>query len=324
LLEILNYRGEFSWSNDQEFNQNFLESRVRRMKKDFNIRHLFYGHKIELDKRFFIEAIIDKQKVNLQVSVTNKNLQMSLFNDDVPEFYLSLERLDKLSAYEIPLEIPLSNEGNISIFSLKKNRAILKNSLKFETKFVTPYERDTEVLTRIFDEISLTDKENVVIDALKIIEPKILRIATQKSETGTKNSFKILLAGYEQPIPIGSMGDGIWRLLTIALAMVSTQNGILLIDEIDSGLHFSTLLKMWELVFKTAEKLNIQVFATTHSSDCWTSLADFINKQNISEKSSFNQPNKFTIHRIEPDKNQSIIFDEKKIVIAANRDIEVR
>ena len=45
-------------------------------------------------------------------------------------------------------------------------------------------------------------------------------------------------------------------------------DGILLIDEIESGLHYSALLDVWKLIFKTAKDLNVQVFATTHSKDC--------------------------------------------------------
>ena len=40
----------------------------------------------------------------------------------------------------------------------------------------------------------------------------------------------------------------------------------LLIDEIENGFHYSVLPDVWKLIFKTAKDLNVQVFATTHSS----------------------------------------------------------
>ncbi len=58
------------------------------------------------------------------------------------------------------------------------------------------------------------------------------------------------------------------RLLGIILALVNTKDGILLIDEIESGLHYSVQPDMWRLIFETAAKLNVQAFATTHSWDC--------------------------------------------------------
>ena len=69
------------------------------------------------------------------------------------------------------------------------------------------------------------------------------------------------------------MGDGIWRLLALALSLVRARRGVLMIDEIDTGLHYSALEDMWRLVGLTAKRLDIQVFATTHSSDCWKALA---------------------------------------------------
>jgi AAA15 family ATPase/GTPase len=118
-------------------------------------------------------------------------------------------------------------------------------------------------------------------------------------------------------VPMGSMGDGIWRMLEITLAMVNIPGGTLLIDEIDTGLHFSVMLDLWRLIFRTAEKLDIQVFATTHSSDCWKSLAE------VAQSDEF-PDNDITIHRIERGKKASVAFNKKEMAIAAERDIEVR
>ena len=52
------------------------------------------------------------------------------------------------------------------------------------------------------------------------------------------------------------------------MKLVSAKGGFLLIDEFENGLHYSTQEKIWALLFEMAEKLDIQVFATTHSWDC--------------------------------------------------------
>jgi len=89
------------------------------------------------------------------------------------------------------------------------------------------------------------------------------------------------------------------------------------VDEIDTGLHFTVMSDMWKMLWETAKRLNVQIFATTHSNDCWTSLADIANAENPSEDG-------ITIHRIEKDKPKSIVFTERQIAIAADRHIEVR
>ena len=64
------------------------------------------------------------------------------------------------------------------------------------------------------------------------------------------------------------MGDGINRILTIILALLNCKNGILLLDEFETGLHYSVQTQLWQIVFMLAEKLDVQVFVTSHSNDC--------------------------------------------------------
>ena len=118
-------------------------------------------------------------------------------------------------------------------------------------------------------------------------------------------------------IPIGSMGDGIWRMLGLALSVVQSTDGILLVDEIDTGLHHSTMKDMWKFLYTCAQKYNVQIFATTHSRDCYQSLA-VICRDFISENSAV------TIQRVEKGRAQAILYSEQEIIAAAERDIEVR
>ena len=117
-----------------------------------------------------------------------------------------------------------------------------------------------------------------------------------------------------QRIPIGSMGEGIWRLLGIALALAEARGGVLLVDEIDAGLHYSVLVDMWRLVFETARSLDVQVFATTHSRDCYEALAA------IAEPGR----GEILLQRIERGKVDAVAFSEVEIRQAAERGLEVR
>jgi AAA15 family ATPase/GTPase len=64
------------------------------------------------------------------------------------------------------------------------------------------------------------------------------------------------------------MGDGLSRVLQVILALVNAKDGILLVDEFENGLHWTVQPKLWNLVFRLSKRLNVQVFATTHSQDC--------------------------------------------------------
>ncbi len=58
------------------------------------------------------------------------------------------------------------------------------------------------------------------------------------------------------------------RALGISLALVNVKDGILLIDEFENGLYYSVQPDLWQSIFRVARRLNVQVFATTHSWDC--------------------------------------------------------
>ncbi len=57
---------------------------------------------------------------------------------------------------------------------------------------------------------------------------------------------------------------------------MTTTGGYLLVDEPDTGLHWTALDGMWRLLLATARRLDVQIFATTHSYDCIHGLASAI------------------------------------------------
>ncbi|MGD1704506.1 AAA family ATPase [Dapis sp. BLCC M229] len=323
LQKIMFYRGEYLW---------------RERDKQLDIRHLFYGREISVGSKFSIVGTNDKYQENLIASIQadspNKlDEQKDLF-DNSEEISDELDELEDIvfmldwKKKEVSIRRRLSPDGGMDVRILRSSRITTEAVTK--SQFITPLSLDIDEITQLFDEIVLTPEENLTLEALQIIEPKIERIASIGPEkygsntrilstrnVGARGGFRVKVSDQKQPIPIGSMGEGIWRILALAIALVSAQGGVLLVDEIDTGLHFSTMSDMWKLIWKTAKKLDVQVFATTHNSDCWSSLADVIKSEGLESE-------EISIHRIEADKNSSVVFTEPEIVIAAKRDIEVR
>lgn len=58
------------------------------------------------------------------------------------------------------------------------------------------------------------------------------------------------------------------RIFAMTVGLIRAEDGILLIDEIENGLHYSVQPDLWQMIFETAKELDVQVFATTHSFDC--------------------------------------------------------
>jgi len=68
--------------------------------------------------------------------------------------------------------------------------------------------------------------------------------------------------------PIGLLGEGAVRATSLLISALEVPGGVLVIDEIERGLHKSALVEVMRALRFAAERDNIQVFATTHSYEC--------------------------------------------------------
>ena len=127
----------------------------------------------------------------------------------------------------------------------------------------------------------------------------------------------VKLKGAAGRVPIGSAGDGMWRMLGLALALVNAKDSVLLVDDIDTGLHYTVMESMWRMLREQAARLSVQVFATTHSRDCYESLAAAV-KPGASRREAV------SIQRIEKNQPQAVNISNDAIVAAAERGLEVR
>ena len=79
-------------------------------------------------------------------------------------------------------------------------------------------------VVRMFDKVVLTESEEAVTQALRILEPGVERIATVSNDRRAVSSESpggvfLKFAGTPGRVPIGSMGDGMWRMLGLALSI---------------------------------------------------------------------------------------------------------
>ncbi len=301
IIESLIRRGECFWSQDNHWKVSEL-----------NICHLFRGHQLKNSSQFLISGWNGKDLENLLINIQSSKPGTGLLQTRWECNQSFSEKHIKLS---LDLGVNIDDLTNHPIFYDNPMDELMK------TFFVVSSSLTAEKMIELFEDIVLTPEEKFLYEALKTIEPTIDRIASIGSKrykySDSRGGFVVLFSDREQRIPIGSLGDGIWRMLGLSLALASVKGGVLLVDEIDTGLHYSTMSDLWKLIWEAAKKLDVQVFATTHNSDCWTSLASIASREDATEDG-------ITIHRIERGKEKSVVFTEKEIVMAAEREIEVR
>ncbi len=177
----------------------------------------------------------------------------------------------------------------------------------------------TDRLIAFWDKIAVSIYEEQVINALRIIEPRVERVAIAVVENGQrrgKRSPKVRLQGDTFPVALRSLGEGMVRLFGLALALVNVPGGVLLVDEIENGFHYSVQPDVWKLIFYLASELNIQVFATTHSQDCVRAF----------QEAATAHPQVGVLVRLGHRKGDVVasIYDEEDLTAAVEEAVEVR
>lgn len=299
---------------------------------ELDISHLFTGHEMHPGSKFVLAAKNQspERSVTFEIEELTPKERHLLFPAEGEGSVASSQLVLRIKGTPPPPvpALPLTRSGGIRSEALDIPQRRISPAVRRRfsevgpSQFITTESLDSDELVAFWDKVALTPNEPLVLGALQFLDGDIERIAAQASSPryyygGNRGGFIVKVKGREQPIPIGSMGDGMWRMLAMAIAITQCKGGVLLVDEIDTGLHYTVMSDMWRLIFRAAKELDVQVFATTHSYDCIQSLATVC----VSETDASNH---VTLQRIEGGKATSVPYTEHEIKVAAERNVEVR
>ena len=126
--------------------------------------------------------------------------------------------------------------------------------------------RGARSLAALFGRAQMGNYVPQIEKAVRLLEPRLQRLEVITDRRGTPEIHADI--GIGRPFPISIMGEGTKRLLALVLSFMRAKDGLLLVDEIENGLHYSKLKAIWERVHWLSREFNVQVFATTHSYEC--------------------------------------------------------
>ena len=157
----------------------------------------------------------------------------------------------------------------------------------------------------------LSGEKKDIIQCLQEMDPSIEDIITV-AQHGT---VQLHIRTNGQWIPLQYAGDGAINLLYICLAILENKGGIVLIDEIENGLHYSMYKELWRIIDRLTQKANCQLFATTHSAEIIYAVQGNIEKTDG-----------FAFYRLDADKGekQAFRFSYDMMGQAAEMEMEVR
>jgi energy-coupling factor transporter ATP-binding protein EcfA2 len=319
LSRIARQRGEVHYDT---------EDRDTRRSLYTDVSHFFHGHQFGEESKFIIQSDGNLGKLEVYVvgleELSNDNQKLLL--DDTGTragFGLAIKvgRGGEPGVRTGPA-LPVTEEGALSVdLPMRFYRLFRYRPDDGSVQFISQDSLERSSMSEMWDKVATEGKEQDVVGAMKILDKSLNSIVFLSGDRAYRFESRggILLGfeGMQGRLPLGSYGEGMRRLLALALSLAKTQNGILLVDEIDTGLHYSIMGDMWRLVAQTAKRYNIQVFATTHSSDCVRGL-DWLcrNYPELGEEVS--------LQKIEPELPTAVTLDAEQIKISFEQDFEVR
>lgn len=274
LLDLIESRQETWVSEAQPHSQNFIGN---------SVRHLFFGHRLPKigEDGIYLGEISSNIKLHISAAAyQNKNddegtLRKIRLSDVLDEDLSNVEIF--LVAEEGERTRRLFRLDSSDIRNIRRSAPRIlyerqESEFKYTWQIVSTENMPNRKLAALWDLTNLTSLESEVISALGLIDDRVTGVAFVEDiskGSGRDNRIPLVkIKGIDEPLPLKSMGDGMTRLFQIIVALVNAKDGLLLIDEFENGLHWTVQPKVWDIVFQLSERLNVQVFATTHSRDC--------------------------------------------------------
>lgn len=172
------------------------------------------------------------------------------------------------SQTNLPIRVTDMKNGKVyfprAIFEQNGIRYVIPNIQQRHPSYYFPtiVREGFDTLAKRYTKLVKESKQDLVLKAMQTIEPNITSM-----QILYENGEPLLTAdvGIGKPMPLIYMGEGVVRLLQFILAIGNAENGIVLIDEVENGFHYSIMSDIWRRISETAEIFNTQIIATTHS-----------------------------------------------------------
>lgn len=258
----------------------FLLRQVRREQASFSkalpertwINFFFQQNKSDT---ILIESLLENNEskiVEISIDESLKNFLNDTYEEDEEleseerERVISLFSGSESSVSVIHLKTRTNNEEAFETQIVSSAKGLIARDIKFpdskNVSFIPSFLRvSNRDLTSEFDKARLSERDDEVLQAFKSIDDSVTEV--ESFSIGEPTIY--LKREGKSRLPLSLFGDAINRIADIILKLINNENSILLIDEIENGIHHSNQVYFWNVLYKLANELNVQIFATTHS-----------------------------------------------------------
>ena len=274
-----------------------------------------------------------KKGMQISVDLNGEVSKLSYIRDDsfippddlnAPQDVLNQFISSAKTSYSLRFEFTrgtYKEDGNfvISASGLYRNMTTTHSHNRIEpmpfTQFINSTTRGNDAMVaEWFGKLELQGKKQQVIDILKNMDPMICDI----SAIVVNGQIQLYAKFGDRLLPLRVTGDGLNKLLFIVLAIIENPDSLILIDEIETGFHYSMYSKLWEIIAKAARENRCQVIVSTHSYECIVGAIEGIESADMKDD--------FCYYRLERNENgsRSYRYSGELLRTAISVDMEVR
>ena len=181
----------------------------------------------------------------------------------------------------------------------------------YEVRIVSAGEPIGKTDSMAFGSLRQSKRSDLILETLRSMDPRITSIE-ESSTSGEPMIWADI--GLKELVPLSILGNGISRTAKILTTMLHCQRGVLLIDEIENGLHYSFLPRLWSAIDKASRRFDVQVIATTHSFEC---VFATLNSPHFSD---------FRYHRLDRGRKsvRCVTYEPDEVATSAEFQFEIR
>ena len=299
--------------------QNINSVRARNFSSFTDLTYMFRNLDIQT-KPEIAAKLFDAAKRHLALSMTyvfDQKTQPNYQNGQIPtsetktflntlKMSFDIEEQNGRHSYES--SITVNQEGYVSDKQVAESY-LEKNSIAFLSADLSAGNPTKDLV-----ELAKRKRKDVVAEYLRHFDQRISAVEI------LNNVAYVSMEGIDQLLAINMMGDGMRRFLNIVSAAANPTNNIILIDEIDNGLHYSAYKKLWEAIFALATSTNKQVFVTTHSKETLYYLNEMLEEHPEYQK----EMRLYTIAKTLKKGHQAYEYTYEGLQGACRNDIEIR
>lgn len=233
------------------------------------------GHFKSFDflKSFFYDFETEK-KIEIAVNQLTERLEISLTRDFEMEEISKMNNANFMTSLggELPLKVShVYSVGKKEIFTAldffsaqqRQGLPVASHTKSIPKTVYLKMAGEPQLArdTKLFEDLSRQKKEEELLEAIRILEPKVKKI-------DILNGVLHLDLGLPEKMPIYLTGDGLMHWISLCIAAFSCKDGVLLIDEFETGLYHGKMNEIFTAFAQLVKTMNCQVFATTHSYEC--------------------------------------------------------